>query len=139
MIDFKFRAWNKIDKEMVKIIAINFDMGKIAYDGEKSWDTYLDSNSMDLKDFVLMQSSGIEDINGVKIYERDIVMYHTPYFKRICQVEFHDGHFMIVDEVRSGHEDLWKAINNGYVEVIGNRYENPTLYEPPKKPPIKEA
>lgn len=80
------------------------------------------------------QYTGLKDKNGTKIFEGDIVKYHTESisFKRdtIGVVEYYNGTFGIVTD--KGKHFLSFHNMSAYVrciEVIGNIYDNPELLE----------
>ncbi len=69
-----------------------------------------------------------EEWDGKEIYEDDIISYEG----HILCVYFYLGHFTITkfkwENEKLWHEDLWKAINKAPVKVIGNKWENPNLF-----------
>ena len=130
MRDIKFRAWDKVVKDMVPIKTIDF--GK---DGAECAVDFCDING-DLTgknpEWVLMQYTGMKDKNGEEIYEGDIV--------RVTDgdgnINFSDGGIGTI----TGMEELFMwyidgQVQNGlfdinmnyFIEVIGNIYENQEL------------
>lgn len=74
----KFRAWHKKDKWMESgdDLYIRAD-GAIFEPAKRTYDTpNAEIESSD--DFILMQFTGLYDVNGVEIYESDVV--EVPYF-----------------------------------------------------------
>ncbi|EGO8714574.1 YopX family protein [Enterococcus faecalis] len=120
----KFRAWytpftdNKFGQEM-----------KYGRAG-----TLLSFAEMSPNDYTLMQSTGLKDLNGVEIFEGDIVSVRNhPFQKTESSVGIEiDGDY----KVSWNEYDLtWCAGNlllariKPYVTVIGNIHENPELLE----------
>ena len=127
MNNLKFRAWDKANKEMLKIEVLDFFFKEIRV---------LKNNgsrfSTKFEDVELMQSTGLKDKNGVEIFEGDIVVGKfyfagVGYFDtgerevivRNKPVLWEDGKFLC-----SGF-DLSEM--NACIKVIGNIYKNKEL------------
>ncbi|MBG1058271.1 hypothetical protein F6R29_14830 [Staphylococcus aureus] len=120
----KFRAWDKLGKEMHKVSVIDFSskgariirLAGVQSNGKgdhKRWHSSVE----------LMQSTGFKDVNGVEIYEGDIVQ--NSYSGEVSFIEFQEGAFYItcsnVTELISENDDI--------IEIIGNIFENEELLE----------
>lgn len=126
----KFRAWDKEFKEMVQVDALVFDEQIIKT-------TYKNGNIVkeDLKNYVLMQSTGLKDKNGKEIFEGDIIAIEvddtgTPINARI----FQDSKIgILMFHVFEDNEDvpMVELLEDDSVAfaIIGNIHENPELAE----------
>ena len=119
----RFRAWDKEFKEMVQVDALVFDEQIIKA-------TYKNGNVVkeDLKNYILMQSTGLKDKNGKEIFEGDIVkMAKNVYSEPTCyEVVRHRGGAYRLDSKQYGCE-LW--LRHTDCDIAGNIYENPELLE----------
>ena len=120
----KFRAWHTPFKG--KKFGQEMKYGRVG--------TLLSFAEMSPDDYILMQSAGLKDKNGVEIFERDIVkVSNHPFQKKedSAGIEI-DGNYLIN---WSEHSLTWLAGDlllhqlKPYIEVIGNIYENPELLE----------
>ena len=127
----KYRAWDKEFKEMVQVDALVFEEQIIKA-------TYKNGNVVkeDLKNYILMQSTGLTDKNGKEIFEGDVVTdgyttgdikHHTTY-----------GFYMVDDKgierwFSDGNciEDFEKDAKTAseILEIIGNIWEDGELLE----------
>lgn len=133
----KFRAWDTYEKEMLENVTPLFDDSNSmiaiitdfqikgspgtseieigSYDTTFNWDEF---------PYVIMQSTGLKDLNGVEIFEGDILFdkHHNP---QIGVVVFYEGAFQLL-----ANNMYYPLIQfDGDVEIIGNIYENPELLE----------
>lgn len=115
MREIKFRAWDKIRKQW-----FYFVINSTPKDISKA-DTINFFGSVSDGDFYSQlehwcEYTGLEDRNGNKIYEGDIVQMH--YIGRY-EIEYFRNGFYINDIIHSQFDES--------VEVIGNIHENPEL------------
>lgn len=121
----RYRAWDKEFKEMVQVDALVFEEQIIKA-------TYKNGNVVkeELKNYVLMQSTGLTDKNGKEIFEGDIIDYNG----RNAVVKWHGSYasfvYMFVDELRSRNQE-WEPLYLSYFhfQVVGNKFETPALLE----------
>lgn len=117
----RFRAWDKEFKEMVQVDALVFDEQIIKA-------TYKNGSVVkeDLKNYVLMQSTGLRDKNGKEIFEGDILKV-TNLSIWLEVVSFNNNKAMFVSkEIKREIEEspLYDLFNTDIfeVEIIGNIY-----------------
>lgn len=126
----KFRAWSPSKKEMLYLSAMYGDIVHMETNGTY-WGifkehgrngAYMNGQFGD----VLMQWTGLKDVNGKKIYDGDIV--RIPAEDGNFHVEWDDN---TARYVMNGH-GLTVDFDNFYgeeIEIIGNIYEHPELLE----------
>ena len=115
MRNFKFRVWDILNRRMLKWGDI-FNL--------QAWEIF--PGTPEQRAFKVMQYTGLKDINGVEVYEGDILQDKGAY---ICVVRYKD--FQYVCEYKNFIEPLYDMIINWNVpvKVIGNIFENPELLE----------
>ena len=124
----RYRAWDKEFKEMVQVDALVFDEQIIKA-------TYKNGNIVkeDLKNYVLMQSTGLFDKNGKEIFEGDVLKV-TNLSSWLEVVSFNENKAMFVSKEtkrRVEETPLYDLFNTDIfeVEIIGNIHTHPDLAE----------
>lgn len=146
----RYRAWDKEFKEMVQVDALIFDEQIIKA-------TYKNGNIVkdDLKNYVLMQSTGLKDKNGKEIFEGDVLKFNDAW-EDYCHEGYVDGEIEGVNYVEIQSEStgfifcktkypdssLFYYANEEHLtfqeiltdidfefEIVGNVYTNPELAE----------
>lgn len=120
----KYRAWDKEFKEMVQVNALVLDEQVIKA-------TYKNGNIVkdDVKEYELMQSTGLKDKNGKEVFVGDIVKCTRGCSHEVYLEKEYGGTFI------GGMPAIYlKGLLSGYAwteaeEIIGNVYENPELLE----------
>jgi hypothetical protein len=120
----KFRAWDKVFKEMVQVNALVLDEQVVKV-------TYKNGNvaKEDMKEYELMQSTGLFDRNGKEVFVGDIVKCTRGCHHEVYLEKEYGGTFI------GGMPAIYlKGLLSGYAwtedeEIIGNIYENPELLE----------
>lgn len=124
----KFRAWDKVVKEMAQVNALVLDEQVVKV-------TYKNGNvaKEDMKEYELMQSTGLKDKNGKEIFEGDILGIETDEGILNVNVFWDSKHalFMFESKIHNEKELLAELVeDNTYpFEIIGNIYENKELLD----------
>lgn len=126
----RYRAWDKKFKEMVQVDALVFDEQIIKA-------TYKNGNVVkeDLKNYVLMQSTGLKDKNGKEIFEGDIIAIEVEGLEAPvnAKVFCNNDIGVLMFHVFEDDEDnpMVELIEDNLVSfaVIGNIWEHPELAE----------
>ncbi|PKE47949.1 YopX family protein [Macrococcoides caseolyticum] len=111
----KFRIFDKKKKRFLGDFTMEIDKFGIHVLDEFNY-------VVDEDDRVLMQSTGLTDVNGKEIFEGDIVKY----WENIGYIEFYQGSW-VINWNDGSLFDLYDNDNN--LEVLGNIHEHPELLE----------
>ena len=118
----KFRAWSKKFKRMYEVNLIDYENGDVGLKDEHGGVAI-----GDIKQLILMQSTGMFDKNDVEIFEGDIVhAYDECGSSLVGEVIYCDNAYCLKDNGGICN-NLW--INAEKYEVIGSIYQNSYLLE----------
>ncbi|OZB90085.1 YopX family protein [Paenibacillus sp. XY044] len=135
MREIKFRAWDKKFNIMLDPEAFNRNDIWISGEGSiyeiEEWCTFGGGGKVEIdcsEQYVLMQSTGHIDRNGKDIYEGDIVQIQGHPFEGPMQI---NGNYEVGynDRMELCCGSLLLHRERHYAEVIGNKFENPSLLE----------
>lgn len=126
----RFRAWDEEFKEMVQVDALVFDEQIIKA-------TYKNGNVVkeDLKNYVLMQSTGTLDKNWREVFEGDIIAINAEDVEKPINARVFQNRKIgiLMFHVFEDDEDvpMVELLEDDSVafKIIGNIYENPELAE----------
>lgn len=143
MREIKFRAWDKElemmaysdqhnSKDYDVFYEFNFWRGDtLKCTATESYDDCWGDSQESITDLDnIMQYTGLKDKNGKEIYEGDIIKYDTIDFITYNLVKWGKVEFSFLKKQLDGtiHRTTYQGLSK-YGEVIGNIYENPTLWE----------
>jgi len=125
MREIKFRAWDKVNTEFIP------SEGYAICDGDVMGLRYGYEMEDVLTDQIeLMQYTGLKDMNGVDIYENDIVKSNYKYAQpKISQIIMEDGNSYIAGEDLATGNEMLVSDHIDEIEVIGNVHTNLELLE----------
>ena len=118
----KFRAWHKAMQRMSEVLAISYERQKVKIRHVRGT-THM---TVPFDDVVLMQSTGLLDVNGKEIFEGDVISVigelHTVFYdtkKGSFRLNPHDKRWNVDYMSNYAHIDSF--------EIIGNIYETQEL------------
>lgn len=132
--EIKFRAWIKkgCESKMGEVTSINLDEDFINYIVCNEQNEIEIIGLAYLDEYILLQYTGIKDINGKEIYEGDIVKISISegYREYYGQVEYTAKIERRISEFSLPPLNISLSDESiAEIEVIGNIYENPELLE----------
>ena len=122
----KFRVWVKKDEEMRLVEKLCFESDGVLFE----LTTYPNKCCLSqhfIDEVILMQSTGLKDINGKEIYEGDVVLCE---WGEIGDNIYRNTGKTVVDF--SPH-NLVMLEEADRLQILGNIYENPELLEEAKQ------
>ena len=112
MREIKFRAWSKRHQKMTQAMVLKLSLYGQLYEGDPEFNV--------TDDYILMQFTGLKDIEGKEIYEGDILARKN----KECDVVVWDkGAFC----VRHKNKSMDFIASPNYFSIVGNVHEHPHL------------
>lgn len=128
---FRFRAFLKEKKELLKVQYINPETGYVMCNRESGTQEFASFDNVEI-----MQCTGIKDKTGKLIYEGDIVRTwkFSTGITKLSVIVWNEARcgFRLYDKdkyLRNIHNSPQSMVNVTTIEVLGNIYENPELLE----------
>ncbi|HFI0703012.1 TPA: YopX family protein [Streptococcus suis] len=127
----KFRAWDIFHNKWVKHFYITENC--LIYNMEQLHRDLIGAVPIEQSGLVVMQSTGLFDVNGKEIFEGDVVEFEDAddienvYINRGV-VEWCQGGFTVTNRATVSMDDLLDG-DKLDVTIIGNIYKNPELVE----------
>lgn len=119
LFNFRFRIWSRFAKKM----SPTFSIGALIIQ-----EAILSIE--DLKDLVVMQYTGIKDIEGNELYEGDIVSStpHSYYGGGLGVIQYENGRFIVIHTTEEGTSVLHRYfVISRSIKKLGNTFETPEL------------
>lgn len=122
MRDIKFRAYDYANK-------------RFEYDVQDTYDDIISSSFLDILSddrFVVEQYTGIDDMNGVEVYEGDIIKFHVVMLSpddKVWYVKYYPeyGYSIMLNRGSLLRQEYWASGDKHTIEVIGNIHEDEEL------------
>lgn len=122
MREIKFRAWDAKEKQMLEVNHL-FNLGN-KQPIEVWTNDYEGGYRFNPDKSEIMQYTGLKDVNGVEIYEGDVVEFEVGLIRTKAEVVYSRSQFIV-----NMNSIMSRSLAAYLVKVIGNRFENPELLE----------
>lgn len=104
MREVKFRVWDKKDEEIRDVMGYSYESQEVkicSVPSRKFKDGVLHTIhalSRNIEDVILLQYTGLKDLDGIELYEGDVVSHKFGYDKRYNSVSI----------IKYGEDQVWR-------------------------------
>ncbi|AWL26810.1 TPA: hypothetical protein U1B35_001141 [Streptococcus suis] len=127
----KFRAWDIFHNKWVKHFYIT-ENGLI-YNMEQLHRDLIGAVPIEQSGLIVMQSTGLFDVNGKEIFEGDVVLLRdelNEFESDVYEIVYSRDNLAWIFYDKDSHDFYWMSTCTwDEIEIIGNIYENPELME----------
>lgn len=121
----------------IKFRAYDYDKKRLEYDVQYTYDEEIGSSFLNILEegrFVVEQYTGINDMNGVEIYEGDIIKFHVVMLSpddKFGYVTYYQeyGYSIMLSRGSLLRQEYWASGDKHTIEVIGNIHEDEKLLQ----------
>ena len=139
----KFKIWDKKNKKFlvksIDNIGINDKQSIDTNEFKNNIFSYLDwengSIRLNSKKYIVLQYIGLKDMKGKEIYEGDIIKYIDDFYYKVVYIKESACFVLspIIKNTRIIFSFNFRMSNNKGMELVGNIFENKSLYNELRK------
>lgn len=130
MREIKFRVWEDSIEEKAYYSGDSIFISGHGISLVDEFGEYLDENNTTK----IEQYTGIKDMNGVEVYEGDIIKFHVVMLSpddKVGYVKYYPayGYSIMLQLGRLLRQEYWASGDKHTIEVVGNIHENEELLQ----------
>lgn len=121
----------------VKFRAYDYDNKCFEYDVQDTYDEEIGSSFLNILEedrFAVEQYTGIKDMNGVEVYEGDVIKFHVVILSpddKVGYVTYYPeyGYSIMLSHGSLLRQEYWASGDKHTIEVVGNIHEDKELLQ----------